>query len=119
MEAHKIVLAASSPFFRNLKRKNKYAHPLIYMGGMKAPDLKQTFVDHQTLTKQHINHNYYHIMFLHVYTNDFSLKIFYHTQHKLNNNHVFNRFFNDFNRFPEFQDKIGMLSYLKMVMVYG
>ena len=29
-EAHKVILAASSPFFRSLLVKNKHAHPLHY-----------------------------------------------------------------------------------------
>ena len=39
VEAHKVILAASSPFFQNLLRRNKHAHPLIYMRGMKSEDL--------------------------------------------------------------------------------
>ena len=39
MEAHKIILAASSPFFQNLFINNKHAHPLIYMRGMKSEDI--------------------------------------------------------------------------------
>ena len=39
IEAHKVVLAASSPFFHNLLKKNKHAHPLIYMRGLKSEDL--------------------------------------------------------------------------------
>ena len=30
LEAHKVILAASSPFFQNLLRKNKHAHPIVY-----------------------------------------------------------------------------------------
>ena len=33
IEAHKVVLAASSPFFQTVLKKNKHSHPLIYMGG--------------------------------------------------------------------------------------
>ena len=29
VEAHKVILAASSPFFQNLLKKNKHPHPLI------------------------------------------------------------------------------------------
>ena len=35
IEAHKVILAASSPFFQNLLKKNKHPHPLIYMKGIK------------------------------------------------------------------------------------
>merc|ERR1712129_634623 len=39
VEAHKVVLASSSPFFLNLLRRNKHQHPLIYMRGLKSEDL--------------------------------------------------------------------------------
>ena len=39
VEAHKVILAASSPFFRKLLGRNKHPHPLIYMRGMKSDDL--------------------------------------------------------------------------------
>ena len=41
IEAHKVILAASSPFFHNLLNKNvkKHHHPLIYMKGVKFEDL--------------------------------------------------------------------------------
>ena len=40
MEAHKVILAASSPFFQNLLRKNKHAHPMmVYMRGVKSDNL--------------------------------------------------------------------------------
>ena len=35
IEAHKVILASSSPFFRNLLKRNKHSHPLIYMKGIK------------------------------------------------------------------------------------
>ena len=39
VEAHQIILAASSPFFKNLLRRNQHAHPLIFMRGVKYEDL--------------------------------------------------------------------------------
>jgi len=36
VEAHKVILAASSPFFKNLLNKNKHPHPLIFMRGVKS-----------------------------------------------------------------------------------
>ena len=36
VEAHKVILAASSPFFQNLLKRNKHSHPLIYMRGVKS-----------------------------------------------------------------------------------
>ena len=39
LEAHKVILAASSPFFQKLLGRNKHPHPLIYMRGMKSDDL--------------------------------------------------------------------------------
>ena len=39
IEAHKVILAASSPFFHNMLKRNKHAHPLLYMRGLKSEDL--------------------------------------------------------------------------------
>ena len=39
MEAHKVILAASSPFFQNILRRNQHPHPLIFMRGLKSEDL--------------------------------------------------------------------------------
>ena len=39
VEAHKVILAASSPTFKTLLGRNKHPHPLIYMRGMKANNL--------------------------------------------------------------------------------
>ena len=39
IEAHKVILAASSPFFESLLKRNRHPHPLIYMRGMKFEDL--------------------------------------------------------------------------------
>ena len=38
-EAHKVILAASSPSLRHLLKANKHSHPLIYMRGLKSEDL--------------------------------------------------------------------------------
>ena len=39
LEAHKLVLSASSPFFKNILRKNPHQHPLIYLKGVKHSHL--------------------------------------------------------------------------------
>ena len=39
VEAHKVILALSCPFFRSLLKKNNHPHPLIYMRGVKSDDL--------------------------------------------------------------------------------
>ena len=39
IEAHKVILAASSPFFQRILKGNKHSHPLIFMRGMKCDDL--------------------------------------------------------------------------------
>ena len=39
IEAHKVILAASSPFFQRILKGIKHNHPLVYMKGMKSDDL--------------------------------------------------------------------------------
>ena len=39
IEAHKVILAASSPFFQSLLKRNRHPHPLIYMRGIKSENL--------------------------------------------------------------------------------
>ena len=39
-EAHKVILASSSPFFQNILRRNKHSHPLIFMRGLRSEDLE-------------------------------------------------------------------------------
>ena len=39
VEAHKLVLIASSPFFLSILKRNKHSHPLIYMKGVKSENL--------------------------------------------------------------------------------
>ena len=36
VEAHKVILAASSPFFQKLLGRNKHPHPLIYKKKVEA-----------------------------------------------------------------------------------
>jgi hypothetical protein len=40
IEAHRIILTACSPFFSKVLKKNKHSHPMIYMRGLKAKELK-------------------------------------------------------------------------------
>ena len=39
IEAHRLILASSSPFFHNLFQRSRHPHPMIYMRGMKSEDL--------------------------------------------------------------------------------
>ena len=39
VEAHKVVLVASSPFFLNIFKRNKHPHPWIYMRGVRPENL--------------------------------------------------------------------------------
>ena len=40
LKAHKVVLAAMSPFFQEILKRNQHPHPLIYLRGLKLDDLK-------------------------------------------------------------------------------
>ena len=48
VEAHRVILAACSPFFKKVLRKVQHSHPLIYMRGVKFSDLEAvlSFVYH-------------------------------------------------------------------------
>ena len=39
VEAHKVILAASSPFFEKILQRNKHPHPLIYLRGFDSQNL--------------------------------------------------------------------------------
>ena len=39
IQAHKVIIGACSPFFRNILRKNSHNHPLLYLKGVKYKDL--------------------------------------------------------------------------------
>jgi hypothetical protein len=39
IQAHKVILAACSPFFRGVLKRNPHAHPLLYLKGVKYADL--------------------------------------------------------------------------------
>jgi len=39
VEAHRLVISASSPFFRNILKQHSHQHPLIYLKGVKYSDL--------------------------------------------------------------------------------
>ena len=39
IEAHNVILAASSKFFKDLLQQNKHPHPLLYMIGIKGKHL--------------------------------------------------------------------------------
>ena len=39
IEAHKVILAASSPFFQKILKGNKHSHPLIYMRGVNSDNM--------------------------------------------------------------------------------
>jgi len=40
IQSHKVILAACSPFFRNILRRNVHQHPLLYLKGVKYSDLQ-------------------------------------------------------------------------------
>ena len=39
IEAHRFILASSSPFFRDILKQSNHSHPLIFMRGVKSDDL--------------------------------------------------------------------------------
>ena len=39
LEVHTVILASSSPFFKNILQRNRHTYPMIYMRGVKSEDL--------------------------------------------------------------------------------
>ena len=61
VEAHKVILAASGPFFHAILKKNKHPHSLVFMRGVKLEGLvnlvcsesgTQTFVESETIESE-------------------------------------------------------------------
>merc|ERR1719278_537688 len=48
LQAHKVIIAACSPFFRDILRRNPHQHPLLYLKGVKHRQLESVldFVYH-------------------------------------------------------------------------
>ena len=40
LEAHKVIISACSPFFRDILRRNPHQHPLLYLKGVKHRELE-------------------------------------------------------------------------------
>ena len=40
LQAHKVVLSASSPFFKNVLKKSPHEHPLIYLNGLSSTSIR-------------------------------------------------------------------------------
>ena len=41
IQAHKVIVSACSPFFRNVLRRNPHQHPLLYLKGVKYREVKR------------------------------------------------------------------------------
>ena len=40
LQAHKVILSACSPFFKNVLRRNHHQHPLLYLKGVSYRDME-------------------------------------------------------------------------------
>ena len=40
LEAHKVIISACSPFFRDILRRNPHQHPMLYLRGVKHKELE-------------------------------------------------------------------------------
>ena len=52
VQAHKVILAASSPFFEKILQNSKHPHPLIFLRGFQSKDLVAILDLTSTLEKQ-------------------------------------------------------------------
>ena len=59
VESHKLILAASSPFFKRVLKKNPHSHPLIYLKGIKFSDVEAVleFIHHGEVNVEEANLN--------------------------------------------------------------
>ena len=59
IEAHKVILAGSSPFFNRILKKNSHSHPLIYLKGIKFSDVEAVlnFIYHGKVNIEEANLN--------------------------------------------------------------
>ena len=57
VESHKVILAASSPFFKRILKKNPHSHPLIYLKGIKLSDVDAVleFIHHGEVNVEEAN----------------------------------------------------------------
>ena len=60
IKAHKVIISACSPFFRQVLRQNPHQHPLLYMKGVNFTDLQSvlTFMYQGEVCSQHLTNNY-------------------------------------------------------------
>ena len=59
VESHKVILAASSPFFKRVLKKNPHSHPLIYLKSIKFSDVEAVleFIYHGEVNVEEANLN--------------------------------------------------------------
>ena len=60
IKAHKVIISACSPFFRQVLRQNPHQHPLLYMRGVNFTDLQSvlTFMYQGEVSSQYLTNNY-------------------------------------------------------------
>ena len=59
VEAHQVILAASSPFFKRILKKNPHSHPIIYLKGIKSSDVEDVlnYIYHGEVNVEEANLN--------------------------------------------------------------